>query len=94
MATIVVAEEGKLVDRADFLTKDLEKELKHLDVKKGKTCISPHLYMLLRLDPKGYLVFTPLEATSATSSSTTSKKRVNSLLSSLKFVYHLKLGVA
>jgi len=93
MDTIVVAEEGKLVDWADFLTKDLE-ELKHLDLQKEKTYISPHLYMLLALVPKECLIFTPLEVTSATTSLTPSKKRVNSLLNSLKYVYHLKLGVA
>jgi len=93
MDTTVVVEDDTLVDWAYFLTKDLE-ELKHLDLQKKKTYISPHLYMLLALVPKECLIFTPLEVTSATTSLTPLKKTMNSLLSSLKYLYHLKLGVA
>ena len=51
MGPVIDAEEGKEVDWAEFLCKSIEKELRVIDVTKGKTRMAAHLYMLLAIDP-------------------------------------------
>ena len=51
MGPVIDAEAGKNVDWAEFLYKSLEKELRVIDVNKGKTRMAAHIYLLLGIDP-------------------------------------------
>ena len=51
MGPVIDAEAGKNVDWAEFLCKSIEKELRVIDVNKGKTRMAAHIYLLLAIDP-------------------------------------------
>ena len=51
MGLVIDAEDGRNVDWAEFLCRSIKKELRVIDVTKGKTRMAAHVYMLLAIDP-------------------------------------------